>query len=113
MNYYEMVNQTFQTSCSATPQFNQFYKDVTKHLKKTLKDVAEDFKFSKGHFYLSGFFSRKDGQYIYFCTHDVRFTKGFYIRTAKDLKDYTGGKNCNIKIDNDFEKNLVEAVKSL
>ena len=59
---------------------------------------------NRGHFYMSGFFMHKS-QLYYFSIDDVRgFTMdGKYnmlIRTAKHLKDWTGGHNTYQQIKN-------------
>ena len=51
-------------------------------------------KYIYGYNYRSLFASDKDGQLWYFRIEDLRDKHPFvYRRTAKDLKDYTGGSN--------------------
>ena len=85
-----------------TPQFENFYKRFCTAFRKEMKRIGvTQIKFSKGHFYLSGFFIYKRSV-VYFKLSDVR--SAFYqepqllVRTAKDFKDYTGGVNTYIKI---------------
>ncbi|MCK9467650.1 MAG: hypothetical protein M0P94_04970 [Candidatus Absconditabacterales bacterium] len=95
-----------------TPGFNSMYRKATNEIKKLLSDVAEEFKFNKGHFYFSGFFKRKsDGQAFYLSITDARFCiDKILIRTAKHYKDFTGGGNNYVSIPN-FEveaKNIIK-----
>jgi len=90
----------FQSSCGETPEFKTF---CTKLKNAMRKEIREDFPdldltvWSKGHFDVSGFITRKsDGAIFYFSFRDVRTAdaagKQMY-RSAQDLKDYRGGMN--------------------
>jgi hypothetical protein len=76
--------------------------------KVSLKKGLELLGFSKvevnrGYNYRSGFME-KEGQTYYFSTFDLRDTSQsnsnfLMIRTAKDRKDYTGGRNTYYAVD--------------
>ena len=103
-------SDTFGTGGHNTSQFNAFYR-VFRQLftQELVKLKAENIKFHKGHFYLSGFFS-VDGKWFYFSMSDVRYfpENDLLVRTAKDDKDYTGGLNTYHKIEN----NMYLSIKS-
>lgn len=84
----------------ASDEFKQFIKDFKKHITEELKwERLELVKFSPNHYDASGFiFNPATSKYAYFSISDVRyFSNKWYsdilIRTAKDTKDYTGGRN--------------------
>jgi hypothetical protein len=87
----------FESSTGLTPEFNEFYKTFKREFTKELKSQgATDIKFSRGHFFISGFCTI-DGQIYYFSLPDVR-SSNFRIpkllyRTAESYKDFTGGMN--------------------
>ena len=104
------LGHKFVSSCETTPEFKAFSRDLKKALKKAGGDEFKLVKFSRGHFYCSGFFESKKGTYIYFSTGDVRFLgdrwyKRFLVRKAKNVEDYTGGINHEDSLQN-LEKNL-------
>lgn len=79
----------------------KFKNDFTKELIKKNCHITA---FNRGHYYVSGFFRNQYGKCFYFSISDVRyfgFGKMLY-RTAKDEKDYTGGHNCYVNIENDM-----------
>jgi hypothetical protein len=102
----KMLRNGFESSCSTTPEFAQFFRTFKKEFTKELKTIgATDIEFSRGHFHLTGFFRSTDGQLWYFSLSDVRgmeyglkvnpescMNKLLY-RTAKHNKDWTGGSN--------------------
>jgi len=67
-------------------------------VRKALKEADfTDIKFLNGHYYFSGFATKKN-KVIYFSIPDVRYGwssdgMNLLVRTAKDYKDYTGGSN--------------------
>lgn len=89
----------FESSCSLTPEFDEFRHDIKKHLKKMLdKNLELIMPFGTLHFAFSGFIKNKlTGKFVYFSCDDVRGGNGWHdnllIRTAKHDKDYTGGSN--------------------
>lgn len=62
--------------------------------------------FSMGHFYCSGFVRRGE-HVVYYCFNDFRGNAesqyGLFIRTARDTKDYTGGRNHQPTLDKFIE----------
>jgi hypothetical protein len=112
-NMNKWLNNQFQSSSSTTQEFKSFARDFNKYL---VKELGTDYKvvdFSRGHFYVSGFIQNKQGQYIYFSTSDVRFFPNEWydnvlIRTAKDVKDYSGGANKRTTL-----KNIKESIERL
>lgn len=100
----EWLDVQFESSSGLTDQFALFAKQYKKAIVKAMGDY-ELVNFSRGHFYMSGFFrSPHAGKLVYFSTDDVRGSKGWYnnilIRTAQHEKDYTGGRNCFSSLEN-------------
>jgi hypothetical protein len=92
-----MLKQGFESSSTTTPEFAQFYRTFKSEFTKELQTIgATDIVFSRGHFYISGFFT-VDSQAYYFNLGDVRGSEyrmpQLYYRTAKHYKDFTGGQN--------------------
>lgn len=90
-----MLNNGFESSSGLTPEFAEFFRTFKKEFTDELKSIgATDIVFSRGHFYVSGFFTVR-GQAWYFSMSDVRYfnDKRIMYRTAKNYKDYTGGQN--------------------
>lgn len=101
----QMLHKGFESSCNTTPEFAQFYRTFKSELTKELQTIgATAIEFSRGHFYVSGFFMIGI-QAWYFSLSDVRgmdyglmynpnscMNKLLY-RTANNYKDYTGGQN--------------------
>lgn len=100
----------FGSSTRNSPAFDVFYKSFKSKLTKQLREVgASDITFSKGHFYLSGFFTMPNGQAWYFSLSDVRSNWGtpqLLYRTATSYKDYTGGSNQYVNISEDMVKQM-------
>lgn len=90
-------NTEFESSMYATKQFDGFVRLFKREFKRFLNSFygVKKLEFSKGHFYVSGFFELDSGEIYYFSTSDVRtkFLNSLLIRTAKDFKDYKGGEN--------------------
>jgi len=104
----------FQSGGCNSNEFNKFFRDFKKVFTKELNNLnATEISFSKGHFYLSGFFKVNE-QYYYFSLSDVRHDwiigrsgkPEMLIRTAKHLKDYTGGVNCYVAIEPEMYKEI-------
>jgi len=98
----KMLKKGFDSSCGLTPEFAEFFRTFKSEFTKELQSIgASNLVFSRGHFYVSGFFTDIQGQAWFFSIPDVRgmvrmpFVEGFGLmyRTAKHYKDYTGGQN--------------------
>lgn len=106
----ELKNTEFISSSCLTQQFSNFSRKFKRVFKKELiKLNCSNIEIDRGHFYFSGFFDYKN-KVFYFSFSDVRFFKGnpMLLRTAKHHKDYTGGSNCFINLDDNF----MDALKS-
>jgi hypothetical protein len=99
----------FDSGTVNSQQFHDFFDLFKRSFTRELKSIgATKIELSKGHFYISGFFSVNEQAY-YFSIDDVRHC--FYrdypkmlVRTAKDYKDYTGGSNNYFKIEPGMSK---------
>ena len=100
LEFVNLMKEKFESSSELTEEFANFSKIFAKGFRKYLQREfkATDIDFSRGHFYMSGFFT-VDGQTWYFNSGDLRWNKSFMIRTAKNNKDYTGGSNIYVGID--------------
>jgi len=101
---------TSGTNSKHDPEFSTFKRLFRKGLTKELYKIgATNIVFSYGHYYISGFFTMNTQAY-YFSLSDVRH--GFVFnrngeaeimyRTAKNYKDYTGGGNQWLLIEEDM-----------
>lgn len=102
----------FGSGGNNSEQFEEFFKDFKKSFTYQLKRLgATEISFSKGHFYISGFYKVGD-QYYYFSISDVRDgVRNFHnpkmlVRTAKSPEDYTGGGNNYVVIEDGMYKTL-------
>lgn len=92
------IGNVFVSSSGLTKEYAEFYKDIKSYLKKLTAGKYE-MELGRGHFYFSGFFKNLEtGKWVYVNCADVRFFKNEWynrllVRTAKNNKDYTGGKN--------------------
>jgi len=100
----------FESSSGKTPEFLAFVRTFKKEFTKELQSVgATDIQFSRGHFYVSGFFTLDDKMF-YFNLGDVRgmdysmksnpdscMSKLLY-REVQHYKDYSGGANRYVRI---------------
>jgi hypothetical protein len=110
-----MLKAGFESSCSTTPEFAQFFRTFKSEFTKELLSIgATNIVFSRGHFYLSGFFTI-GSQPIYFSLSDVRgmehclnqwCTGQLLYRTAKHYKDWTGGSNQYVNIEAGMANNM-------
>ena len=106
----KILQQQFESSSGLTPQWQSAFRQCKKYFRDNFSEVAEKIELSRGHFYFSGFLTRKkDGQIFYFSISDVRhFTcDSLLIRTAEHYKDWTGGSNQSVRIDENFKSNLI------
>lgn len=106
----ELNNTEFESSSEYTDQFKRFYNLFNREMRAFLKSVgATKIDIHRMHFGASGFFTFGN-QVWYFSLEDVRWDKVFLIRKAKDYKDYTGGSNLFLSVNdennfiNDFYK---------
>jgi len=109
----------FGSSSSNSPQFDDFFEMFKKSFTRELKKIhATNIQFSKGHFFLSGFFTVQE-QIIYFSISDVRGyiqndwrgLPQLLIRTAKSYTDYTGGANNFISIEPNIGKQILKTFR--
>ena len=110
LNWYDRLSLEHESSCGKTEEQNKTYSMFKRGFKGYLQNYFKliQFKPNLGHFYISGFFeleNKENGkrQTFYFSIEDLRGGQTFMIRTAKDFKDYTGGNNCYLSLD-DFER---------
>ena len=96
-----MVSQGVESSSTSTPQWEAISREFKKEFSREILSVdGRKPKFSVGHFYISGFFT-KDKQVYYFSISDVRYfgVSRLLIRTAKEYNDFTGGSNNEITME--------------
>ena len=111
LKFISILNNTeFRSSTRTTPEFLSFYRTFMADMKRTLKPRITAFEMHKGHFYAYGFFRTNSNRMFYFSISDVRYfpESSMLIRTVKDFRDFTGGCNQYVKMDNDFEQNLMK-----
>jgi hypothetical protein len=111
MTLQSILNQPIESSSQTTPEWKSMYRKAVNYIKKELADIAENVQVSRGHFDLSGFFTAKTtGQVFYLSVSDVRcyphVIKNMLIRTAKNYKDYTGGSNMYVRIDDHMKSDI-------
>lgn len=107
----QLLSMPFESSSGTTEEFLNFFKTFKREFTKELKSIeATEIKFSKGHFYVSGFFTVK-GQAYYFSIPDVRdfiYSKvndpyscmhKMLYRIAENYKDFRGGHNQYVSIE--------------
>ena len=103
-----LLNCEFESSSQRTPQYLKAHRIFKKEFTKILKPICDKIEISKpNHFDISGFFKLNDGRTYYFSIGDLRWDKIFLIRIAKDFKDYTGGSNNFLSLDNNFIEKLL------
>lgn len=101
---------TSGTNSKHDPEFKKFTSLFKSFMKTELEKIkATNIVFSVGHYYISGFFTNANGQPFYFSISDVRgslpvsgYQHPLMYRTAKDYKDYTGGSNRWINMEEDM-----------
>lgn len=109
----------FESSSSRTPQYLEFHKVFKREFAQLLKPHIKKIEFSKpNHFDVSGFFElnesfeNRDTNIYYFSIGDLRWDKILLIRTAKGFKDYTGGSNNYITLEEGFEERLIKFIQT-
>lgn len=98
-----LLHKGFESSSGKTPEFTGFIKTFKSEFRRVLKVMeCQNITFSIGHFYISGFFDDANGQLWYFSIGDVRWMSDMTIlvRTAQHRKDYTGGHNQYVLLNN-------------
>lgn len=106
----QLTGQYFESSSGRTPEYLQWFRCFKREFTKFLTEQGAS-KVSIGkpnHFDMSGFFTINH-QCWYFSISDLRWSKdSMLIRTAKDERDFTGGPNQYISLDNlsDFIRNF-------
>ena len=108
-----LLNCEFESSSQRTPQYLKAHRIFKREFKKILKPICKEIEISKpNHFDISGFFKLNDNRIYYFSIGDLRWDKIFLIRIAKDFKDYTGGSNNFLSLENGFIENLLNKLES-
>ena len=98
----KLIQAGFESSSETTEEFKKFFKVFKKEMTEILnKFSATNIEFTRGHFYVSGFFDVGDNSY-YFSISDVRYfpDERVLVRTAKHHKDYSGWYNRYCTLDN-------------
>lgn len=91
------MKYNFEQYSTNSPEFLKYAVQFKRHIRKNLPEGAKIEAFNTGHFYLSGFFSIS-GHLWYFSWHNG--DNEIMYRTAKHLKDYTGGVNRYTDLEN-------------
>lgn len=107
------INHGFENTSGKTPEFTAFCRTFKLEFKKLLNTLGcVDLECFNGHFYISGFFNSAYGQLWYFSLGDVRLMKRpiMLVRTAQHRKDYTGGTNMWVNLD-ELAENLTRIIK--
>ena len=109
--WFSFLQTQFESSSQRTPQYLSFHRIFKQQFIKLLK---ENFPISRieiskpNHFDVSGFFELENKNIYYFSIGDLRWNKEhMLIRTAKDFKDYTGGCNNFLNLE-DWQRFLIE-----
>lgn len=104
-------NYQFESSTEKTKEFTSFatkFKNVIKSiLEETNPNCILD-SFNVGHFYVSGFIkNQENNKFVYFSISDVRCSNvrhyvldRILVRTAQHNKDFTGGANNFVELEN-------------
>ena len=113
----KLLKNEFESSCYKTKQFSDFCRIFKSEFKKAFEPHTNRILINKGHFCISGFLELKDNRIYYFSLGDLRWNRNnngiceLIIRTAKDFKDYTGGSNTIIPMDEDIFIRLIKHMK--
>lgn len=82
--------------------FRSFFTKERNKIKKVLTSLGcTDIQMSRQFYYYYGFFTTSSGQIYYFSCSDVRHFgyEQILYRTAESYKDFTGGGNQYIKVE--------------
>lgn len=89
----------FSTGTTTGEDYLSFQKDARSDLNKMAKEEGMKIhNFNRNHYCFSAILETQDGKYVYVSISDVRFFPNEFlehvlIRTMKNEKDYTGGRN--------------------
>lgn len=107
--------QNFESSSELTAEFASYSRLFKRDFKKIVESLGGcGVEISRGHFYLSGFFTH-NGNIFYISIDDVRNKtfRSLLIRTAESYKDSRGGQNNYIKLNGDFKENLKDFLERI
>ena len=108
-----LLNCEFESSSQRTPEYLKAHRTFKREFSKILKPICKEILISKpNHFDITGFFKLNDDRIYYFSIGDLRNDKTFLIRIAEDFKDYTGGSNNFLSLDESFINNLLNKLDS-
>jgi hypothetical protein len=106
-HWLELVNVEYESSSSRTPGYLKCHQVFKRQFSKLLKDNFDikKIEISKpNHFDLGGFFELTNGEKYNFFIGDLRWDKSFIIRSVTSFKDYTGGNNRQLPLDQGMER---------
>ena len=108
----QLIKREFESSSTRTPQYLECHKTFKREFTALLKPHVKRIEmFKPNHFDLGGFFEMNNGKIFYFSISDLRWSKdNMLIRTAEHFKDYTGGRNQFVKLDDQFEASLFRII---
>lgn len=96
------------TGTYVSKEFNTFQNAFKRLMTEVATELGGELvNFNKGHYDVSGFIER-NGKFVYFdysnymnrSRVDLRNRDAFYCRTAKDSRDYQGGYNNFVSVEN-------------
>ena len=110
-NYLLLGEEHFGSGGHNSEEFNTWVRVFKSQFRMELNKIgATDFELHKGHFYISGFF-RVGEQLVYFSISDVRGSMDpdqMLVRTAEHNKDWTGGHNQYVTIQDGMSRAIAE-----
>lgn len=103
----ELLGFGFKSNSDTSPEFLTFVQTFINEFTEALKERGcTNFKISKEHLNITGFFTSSTGQVYYFfyaINTDKHWFDGTIIyRTARHYKDYTGGPNQFVRVTPDL-----------
>jgi hypothetical protein len=104
----QYLNYSFSSGGRMGPDGEEWIKSCRAWLRKFLKDVGgNDLDFHKNHYTWSAFF-KIGNQWFYMSCSDCRhkLSDWLLVRTAQGPKDYTGGRNERVRMDQNFYPDL-------
>ena len=101
----QATQEHFESSSSRTPEYLAWHRLFKREFKKYLTEKFNAVNIEIGkpnHFDISGFFT-VNNQIWWFRIEDIRWSKdNMLIRTAQHYKDYTGGINRFVSLNQDI-----------